>query len=359
MDGVNLASSIVEKNFGFVAIFIFILMKLCAREELIMRMVGKPQKELVKILRNKGFVVKQFEMFVDGDYEVGDVEWNFMDVPHHNCIHPGLTHVSSSVTDHTVSDIRVLDNFLGMRIATSNAGFITEGNRMTSHSSYFFFLMVQETRYESIGPSRTRVTTNYAIAGGPFVMFFFPLLKWAITRNFWRLFREDVAIRDRRGALRKRGFSFDGGSSFYETLDINAQHLLLPLGQKAIPPFKVKLSSLTPQTVFKVGEDDHMGLQLCFSEKENEILVYPRLCPHAGESLDVKVPPASKKILCAWHWRAFKPMVTIPLSRDNGTYKTVFHEFEVRDGELTINFFPPTAQKIDWTKSLSASQGLN
>ena len=104
-------------------------------------MIRLPQKELIKSLKNNGLAVKQFELSIEGEHTVEDSDWNFKDVPHHNQIHPALTHIASSVSHDVASDIR-LQKFLGFLTPISNVGFVSKDNRITSHSTFLSFVLI-------------------------------------------------------------------------------------------------------------------------------------------------------------------------------------------------------------------------
>jgi len=295
---------------------------------------------------------------MEGDHTVEDALWNFNDILHHNYVHPALTHIPSSVGEDLASDIR-LQKFFGILLPVSNVGYISGNNRLTSHSTVGTFTMINETRFEKIGPLRARAITNYTIAATPFLLAItFPFIKRSITKNFDMLMKEDFPMRERRGELRKMGFQFIDHSNFIESMNVNDQLITPPSDRIPELPINIKLSDLDSEHILKIGDSDHFGLQLRL--KEDTLQVFPRLCPHEGACLDLDSMQRHKKdrlpansLACIWHGRKFKPILSIPRNELKGIYKSKFHHFYFEDGNLNIHFQTPETplDELDWTIS--------
>jgi nitrite reductase/ring-hydroxylating ferredoxin subunit len=89
-----------------------------------------------------------------------------------------------------------------------------------------------------------------------------------------------------------------------------------------------------------LGQSDQIGLRL--HKVNNKLLIFPRLCPHEGATLDGSSCKSGNgdtdfKIKCPWHGRAFTPVAMIELSNIERKFiKTKYHSIELTPENISI-----------------------
>ncbi len=276
-------------------------------------MIRRSQSELIQELRKEGFQFNEFALMQEGNYSVDDVDWNYKDIPHFAHVHQQAEAYPTFITDDCISSI-LAQPVLGFRVPMALMNYQSGPRRQTYYTSAFFFVLVIETTCESIGPAQTRVRTNYAIGAKGLMRIFFPLLRWSIKRNYRMLMAGDVPMRERRGEIRKWGYSFrlDGQSQGFEgTLQIGRSNVIRPQALAAAPESTIDLRAVLPTDgTYLWGRSDHLGLRLV--REGTTVVALPRLCPHEGACLDLS-PCVGGQTHCPWHGRKFKPLATFAL----------------------------------------------
>ena len=301
-----------------------------------------------------------------------DVEWNYKDMTHVEFVHSGQwlklwrEFVYIGENTYTTLDLR---NVFGLSVPQSTTFYSTKDNRLIAHTSLFFFVILVEVKFEATGDFGTKTTTRHAIgAKNPIARLFIPLINYA-TRKNWRQFTEDdLPLRRRRGELRKKGYSFLDQSpvDLRETLQVGGMGVFPSDKAPDVSRFDVEVAKNMGETV-KVGNDDHFGLQIGISD--NEIKIFPRLCPHRGASLDYDYslgrPPSNchdSTITCAWHGRKFTPLCTIDNNSQPQIFDGPYHQCRY-DGEtlaITVKQPPYEAGEHpapDWSQRWQAREG--
>jgi nitrite reductase/ring-hydroxylating ferredoxin subunit len=207
----------------------------------------------------------------------------------------------------------------------------------TYYSTLGPFVLVVHTRLSSAGAGRTRADTTYNVAAPGMARFAFPLIKRILKKNYEVLMSEDRPMRDRRGELRRKGFTFlsDGRSrTFPETMSLGRSNVVPPAGESSVTPIAVPLSTLARDgDQAHVGEDDHRGVRLVRQGKE--ILAFPRMCPHEGASLDCAAV-AYERISCPWHARQFLPSTRVRIE-DGSSAEGDQIILEIHDGNVNVH----------------------
>jgi hypothetical protein len=277
-------------------------------------MITKSKDELVSRLTRAGLIFSQFQLVSVGDYEIFDADWNYKDVPHLNALHKLVNCFPTSIEDQVITTIN-FQEVLGLTIPLVVVNYHSGVDRQTYYTSFLGLLLIIETSWESVGEIKTRVTTKYAVGSKWFLRWAHPIVRWLITRNYRQLMSEDIPMRDRRGQLRRWGYGFrtDGKPhTFTSTLHILDENMVMK--QELHPPPTVRLTRAELDAIERkdllTTESDHWGLR--FSVRENQLHVYPRLCPHEGACLDVE-PITRDAVRCPWHGRMLRPLCSIPL----------------------------------------------
>ena len=302
-------------------------------------MIKSRLDELVAKFSGMGYRFRSFTMAEEGDYAVDDASWNYKDIIHLKYVHHLVDAYPSLVTQEVLATI-YHQRVLGVRLPLTLVNYIPEANRQTYHTSFLFFVIIVETHFEELAPLRTRVVTEYALGANPFLLaLFFPLFRWSIKHNYDDLMKGDIAMRERRGQLRRWGYDFfrDGDErGFWECSTLDRMNVLPPSGRRPVEPARIALSTIPRDAMLQIGESDHYGLQLTL--RDGRVEVFARLCLHEGACLDVDARPASGAIECPWHGLLAPPLASLPIGGESVVVETKWHRFELTSGELVIHF---------------------
>lgn len=293
--------------------------------------------QMVAQLKARGFAFSEFTLSHDGNYAPEDAEWNYKDVPHLNYVHKAIRDTPSVVEKDTHAYINIRKDFGLPELPSAVMVYQSRPNALTYYTTWFFFVVLIESVYDELGFNRTRVSTTYSVGCPKLFRWFLPALRWAITRNYHCLMQDDIPMRERRAQLRAWGYSFLRGRSDFsweESVDITKSNLKLPESVA----FQAQTISV-PEDLNGSGDrflglDDHLGLRLVRSN--GHLLVYPRLCPHEGASLDQQ-PCSNRRIVCPWHGRVFQPVASFDLSKAETQHAvTAYHDMTFSSGTLTV-----------------------
>jgi hypothetical protein len=212
-------------------------------------------------------------------------------------------------------------------------------DRQTYVFTLLAYTIITETRFERRPGGRTRVVTTYAVGSASrAAMLLYPVVRWSLVRNYRRLMAEDLPMRDRRGQLRRWGYSFrhdEGARRFVDSLAVERDNLVLPDEVPGAPAEgEVALAELAGGAPALWGRDDHLGLRL---EGDGDVIrAYPRLCHHEGACLDgVPAQGADGAVRCPWHGRRVPPLGTLAAT-DGATLETEHHVLRVEGHRVRI-----------------------
>jgi len=300
----------------------------------------RTRQQLVTQLKEKNLVFSEFTLSQEGNYSVSDADWNYKDVPHLNCVHELVEAVIGVVENEHVATIN-LQKIMGFMMPITLFNYQSTPTSQTYFTTILFFTLIIESTYEALGPNRSRINTVYSIGSRRWMSWCFPFIKWVLKKNYKNLMSQDVPMRTRRGQLRDWGYSFRRTNPLYgfeDTMDISKSNVIFPENQTSAPKkIEVNMSKDLPSgKEFMVGRDDHFGLRL--KRIENEVMAYPRLCPHEGASLDLE-PCEKNKVKCHWHGRLFNPILTMNLTKnEHQKFELNYHTLQL-DGNILTVFF--------------------
>lgn len=303
--------------------------------------------DLVRALSREGLRFSAFSLEHIGPYSAADAEWNYKDVPHLRHVHALVEAIIADVDDSSIATVN-LQKVGPLRIPLALYNYSHSPSSQVYFTAAFVFVLVIETKIESIEPLTTKVTTTYHVGATPLLQrASFPLIRWALKRNYDNLMSGDIPMRHRRGQLRSKGFSYrtDGApQSFERTMNISGSNLVFP---PAGPPVRERIGDVFTQCgggPLLWGEDDHRGLRV--QQFDGRILVFPRLCSHEGASLDDAVC-VKGRLSCPWHGRVISPLAEFDAARaGEQTHRVDTFGLTLRDGDLHVEVDPPASRPL-------------
>jgi nitrite reductase/ring-hydroxylating ferredoxin subunit len=285
--------------------------------------------QIISTFKREEFSFSNFSLISEGKFNPLDSLWNYMDVPHANFVHEQVDSDYTVVGDDHASVV-TFQKLAGLKIPLSITNYSRDPTSMTYYMTWLFFILIIESNAEEVEPGLTKVTTSYHLGSTALFKIFHPIIHWILKRNYKTLMAVDIPMRERRGQLRRWGYSFSNESpkhSFERSLDVFKLNVIFPekIDNRCSPVELVVQNILPSDGEYLHGRDDHFGVQIVRSG--DTIMVYPRLCPHDGASLDrenywacsrnreVSKPGEKKyKIMCPWHGRLFDPIASFELS---------------------------------------------
>ena len=281
-----------------------------------------------------------------------DVEWNYKDISHVRFVHSHMAREYTYVDSDAYYTFD-LQKVMGITVPQSTAFYSTEDNKLIAHTTLFFIIILVEVSFFKIAELQTRTITRYAVGSKSlFGRFLLPLLRFGITRNWKRFSADDRPVRERRGMLRRKGYAFDTKSpvDFLTTLNIMKKGVFAPKDSVKFLNYEqsVKLTLVDYMNKkVEVGESVHLGLQIKVTP--NIILVFPRLCPHQGCSLDNNLD--GLLIACPWHRRIFSPLCSISNDGKPKSYVGPYHKINYNKTSLDVIFESKKLGDLDWTQA--------
>jgi nitrite reductase/ring-hydroxylating ferredoxin subunit len=309
--------------------------------------------KIVSIYKRQDFYFSNFSLMSEGKYHPLDSLWNYMDIPHASFVHEQVDSDYTVIGDEYASVV-TFQKLAGLKFPLSITNYSRDPTSVTYYMTWLFFILIVESNAEEVESGLTKVTTSYHLGSTPLFKVLHPIIRWILKRNYKNLMAADIPMRERRGQLREWGYSFGNENpkhSFKKSLDVSRTNVIFPekVDNSCVPVELFVQNILPGDGEYLHGRDDHFGVQIIRSG--DMILVYPRLCPHDGASLDRKnywacsrnreVPmPGEKgyKIMCPWHGRLFDPIASFELtSLENQEEESDYLLLNMNKSVLTIN----------------------
>jgi len=297
------------------------------------------QERFTKYLTKEGFAYSDLVLESYGDYEPKDAEWNYSDVPHLNYVHSQANIENFIIEEEFLSGL-VLQNFLFFKkipILVNN--FHTDSNYHTYCFQIFVFFIIVETRYTKEQNNKTCVSTRYRIFSNPWFKFLHSFIKSSLKKNYRILMSEDIPMRDQRGILRSKGYKFKNDQDYLigykQTVNISVDNLISPADNEFSKSHTLDLVQLEELKAIRLKGNKN---ELVISVYNEEILIFPGYCPHEGASLET-IHINGRNILCPWHGRACKSLLTISKKELNSPKIIENKQFKLKieDGKLIVD----------------------
>jgi len=271
----------------------------------------QPRKveSVLKGVRAWGYRERVLTLVSEGDWTAKDAEWNYLDVPHLNEVHSQARTETFFYGHQCTSSI--LNQKVGPLKFLSVLTIYASGPKELSYSSSIGpILMIVQSQWSDIGINRARVETTYHIFAPKVFSWILKLVEKVLKRNYSILMSEDLPLRERKGNLRNRGFSFKHDNlphSFLDSRNIASNNVLFPR-EISEQTYEVAISSLIDGNSHLLGANDITGLRL--ERLGTQISIGPRMCMHEGACLDGAKLEA-QTLRCPWHGRKIKIFTTI------------------------------------------------
>ena len=303
---------------------------------------------LISQLERHGLSHKSVTVDTEGDYLPADVDWNNKDIQHLNYVHAWADDVTAIILEDLQASVS-LQKVLGI----TSPVVIVHYDSGPDHQTHFFTLLawtiVTDIEFIKLGPMRTRVETTYTVMARRPWMLAFPLIRLLLRRNQRQLMSEDVPMRERRGQLRRWGYTFRGDEKttrdVRDSINVHSDNVIAPSElETELPTFDpVPIASIDEGSGTLVGRDDHLGLKLI--RQGRTVLAFARMCPHEGAALD-GIPCTDGHVRCPWHARKLSPVAVVDLDAPGDAVATDRHRITVQGEHLVITVDQPATGPI-------------
>ena len=273
-------------------------------------------EEIVDRLTTLGLRFRTVRVQTEGDYLPTDVDWNNKDVLHLNHIHRWVNDVTF-VVDRDLQASVSLQKAAGIPFPLVLVHYDNGPNHQTHVVTLLAWTIVTHHEFIAVTPTRTRAVTTYAVGASRLWTPLFPLVRWAIRRNYRQLMAEDVPMRERRGHLRSWGYRFRGDDG---VRDIRASRLgrrrQRHPPRRRVPddePWSTPLDRLADGASVLVGRSDHLG-DFGWSGAGTRCSCTGGCAPTRAPSWTTCRPRPTAASQCPWHGRRLEPLATLPLA---------------------------------------------
>lgn len=261
--------------------------------------------QLQQQLSKQGLAFSSLTLTHQGQYAAQDADWNYKDIPHLDEVHQLVSSVQILARGDLTLNI-FLQKVGPVTIPLSVVNLQHQPNGQLYYTSAFFFVLIIETTWDEKVPNLTKVTTHYRIGSPRILKFVHPIIRRMLARNYSILMAADIPMREQRGRLRSRGFSFQNdntGYKFDETTNLSVSNLRYPV-PRSWETRRIHLDELFKGTKGEIVlSADHIRLAIVHGRP----VAFPLLCPHEGASL-CDVPISERGLIrCPWHGRQLGP----------------------------------------------------
>lgn len=257
-----------------------------------------------------GFYSSTSERSTSGLYAPSDAEWNYKDIPHLAEVHNQVDGVLIDAGDQHVASV-LLQKIGPLSVPL----LIYIGDTGKSGAIYVgvvgpFVLMVSTTWLREASVS-TRVVTKYELFSKKPFRFLHPFIHRLLSRNYDTLMKADLPMREQRGRLRSRGYSFRGdvdGYRFRQSTNVHLRNLIAPESLRSVS-ISIELPDI-PEGRSKHGGDAEDGIVV--ERRGQRLILYPLICDHEGASLTCAAM-GEGGLRCPWHGRTVRPLAVVDL----------------------------------------------
>ena len=278
---------------------------------------------------------------------IRDLEWNFYDELHRQCVHDTYHGLYKVMTGKYFSINVVRWGNLPIFMQVANAK-IADGMFYQS-MTVLGIIMLHQVQRISQKQDEVLIEVDWYTASH----WLFRWLHGPFNRRLLQLQKkqdveDNVEIRGRRRDLRQRGFGFATDDPDFVNSNRLTDNVHLP---RLAAPVRVDLSGYPIDAVQRVV---HGPIELLLRRKSgDQVEVWPSLCPHEGGLMDER-HLCDGQVVCPWHGRRFGAVLLGSGARDTWRYLsvTVRHKgdhleiAETRAGDTAASS-PPLAVSAD------------
>ena len=288
---------------------------------------------MISGLQELGFVFTSTQQITEGEYLSSDVEWNYNDLPHLCEVHDLAERVEGVIAEDYAASILV-QKVGPFELPMSLFNYAISRSENFYFTSFGPYVLLVQTKWTTKDQT-TKVVTTYFLGSKKILKISHKLVHSLLAKNYRNLMKDDIPMRSRRGSLRFRGYTFTGDSSgngFLELFNLAKCGVVAPTDLNSFT-WECLISAVEQGTTL-AGSNDNSGVRL---QREDDLLtVFPRICMHAGASLDLAKIDGSC-IKCPWHGRLIKPIFTVNLADDTKIYESKGLRVEVKNSMLFVS----------------------
>jgi nitrite reductase/ring-hydroxylating ferredoxin subunit len=247
---------------------------------------------------------------------LNDLEWNFYDELHRQCVHDTYHGLYKVMTGKYFSVNVVRWGNLPIFMQVANAK-IADGMFYQS-MTVLGIIMLHQVQRISQKQDEVLIEVDWYTASH----WLFGWLHGPFNRRLLRLQKkqdveDNVEIRGRRRDLRYRGFGFATDDPDFVSSNRLTDNVRLP----PMPaPVRIELSDYELDKVHRVVQGP---IELLLRRKSaSQVEVWPSLCPHEGGLMDER-HLCDGQLLCPWHGRRFASVLLGEGARDSWRYLSV------------------------------------
>jgi nitrite reductase/ring-hydroxylating ferredoxin subunit len=247
---------------------------------------------------------------------LNDLEWNFYDELHRQCVHDTYHGLYKVMTGKHFSINVVRWGNLPIFMQVANAK-IKDGMFYQS-MTVLGIIMLHQVQQISQKADEVLLEVDWYTASH----WIFRWLHGPFNRRLLRLQRkqdleDNIEIRGRRRDLRHRGFGFDTDDPDFINSNRLTDNVRLP---PLATPVRIDLSDFALDRVHRVAQGP---IELLLRRKSaDQVEVWPALCPHEGGLIDEK-HLRDGQVVCPWHGRRFGSVLLGNGGRDSWRFLSV------------------------------------
>jgi nitrite reductase/ring-hydroxylating ferredoxin subunit len=252
---------------------------------------------------------------------IHDLEWNFYDELHRQCVHDTYHGLYKVMTGKYFSVNVVRWGNLPIFMQVANAK-IADG-MFYQCMTVLGILMLHQVQRISQQSDEVLIEVDWYTASH----WAFRWLHGPFNRRLLRLQKkqdveDNIEVRGRRRDLRHRGFGFATDDPDF----INSNRLTDNVHLPPLPaPVRINLSDYAIDSVHRVAQGP---IELLLKRKsEDQVELWPALCPHEGGLMDER-HLRDGQMVCPWHGRRFGRVVLGNGGRDSWRYLSVTVRFK-------------------------------
>jgi nitrite reductase/ring-hydroxylating ferredoxin subunit len=318
-----------------------------------------------------GFTYKSFEFSIKGKYNPTDALFNHKDVPHFNHLHANLAGSYGNEGIYygdVVSFIRYF-KFLSFSFPILILMKDDGESRVLETFSFFIFQFLKLNTEKEIpeGGCESKITYYIGAKNKFLLSIFLPFFKKMFKKSFNDYKEDDHPFLNRRAELRENGFYFNKDNisnfSFEDTLNIKKQNCFFDYKSLNDKNQKVTINLENLINDEMKILDDSKILSFQIFKENNNIKIYPLVCPHEGGYLIINnkvgvkftkqdFKKAKCRVRCNIHNRRFDPIFDINLDDNKNTYQSNMYNLMINKEEIIIELKQDIDKNLnqDWSE---------